>query len=83
MGNAIFEQYGYESARDLMTDLARDISDGGDLIAVNKPARTSIKQIGWRFDGGYWLITYRRKRVVSLDYLDSDVELLYLMGGGR
>ena len=80
MGNSIYEQYGYASARDLMTELARDISDGGDLIAVTKYERSHIKQVGWRFDGGYWMITYRRGRVISLLYFDTDVELLYVMG---
>lgn len=80
MGNAIFEQYGYASARDLMTELARDISDGGDLIAVERFPRSSIKIVGWKFDGGYWAITYRSKRVESIDYCDTCDELIYMMG---
>lgn len=81
MGNAIFEQYGYKSARDLLTELARDISDGGDLLAVKRPTGSTMKQLGYFFDGGYWLITYRRGRLVSIDYFDSNMELLFVMGG--
>lgn len=80
MGNAIYEQFGYASARDLMGELARDISDGGDLIAVNKYERSRIKQTGWHFDGGYWAITYKSGRVVSIDYCETSDELIYLMG---
>ena len=80
MGNAIFEQYGYKSAWDLMTDLAHDITDGGDLLAVRKPTGSTMKQFGYSFDGGYWLITYRRGRLVSIDYFDTNVELLFVMG---
>ena len=80
MGNSIFEQFGYASARDLMTELARDISDGGDLIAVERFPRSSIKVVGRKFDGGYWAITYKRGRVVSIDYCESSDELIYLMG---
>lgn len=80
MGNAMFEQYGYKSARDLMTELARDIADGGDLIAVKKPTHTTLKQAGYHFDGGYWVITYRRGRVVSLDYFGTVGEMIFVMG---
>ncbi len=80
MGNAIFEQYGYKSARDLMTELARDIEYGGDLIATKKPARTTVKQSGYRFDNGYWVITYRRGRVTSIDYFDTMGEMIFVMG---
>ncbi|MEE6207198.1 MAG: hypothetical protein VZR95_03995 [Alphaproteobacteria bacterium] len=73
MSNSMFEQYGYKSARDLMTDLARDIRDGGEIIFVRKPSGTCKIEWCYTFDGGYWLITYRRGRVVSLDYLD-DIE---------
>lgn len=81
MINAMFEQFGYKSARDLLLELSRDIRDGGDLLAVNAPARTNIKQFGYLYDGGYWLITYRNGRVVSLDYLDTWEELSRLMWG--
>ena len=81
MSNAIFEQYGYKSARDLLTELARDISDGGDLLFVKKPANTTIKQYAYHFDGGYWLITYRRGRLSSVDYFDNEWEMEFVMGG--
>lgn len=80
MSNAIFEQYGYKSARDFLTDLARDIEDGGDLLAVKRPTHSTMKQIGYKFDGGYWLVTYRRGRLVSVDYFDTNMELLFVMG---
>lgn len=80
MSNAIFEQYGYASARDLMTELARDISDGGDLIFVERFSRSDIKFVGWHFDGGYWAITYKSGSVVSIDYCKSLDELSYIMG---
>ena len=80
MSNAMYEQYGYKSARDLLTELARDITDGGDLLAVKKPHGTTIKQVGYSFDGGYWLITYRRGRLSSVDYFDSDWEMEFVMG---
>lgn len=80
MSNAIFEQYGYKSARDLMSDLAHDITDGGDLLAVKKPTHTTMKQVGYKFDGGYWVITYRHGRVASIDYFSSDCKMLFVMG---
>lgn len=80
MSNSMFEQYGYKSARDLMADLARDISDGGELIAVTKNADSTVKQFGYRFDGGYWRIIYRNGSVSTIDCYDSDVELLFVMG---
>ena len=80
MSNAIFEQYGYKSVRDFLTDLARDIEDGGDLLAVKRPTQSTMKLFGYRFDGGYWLVTYRRGRLVSIDYFDTNVELLFVMG---
>lgn len=81
MSNAIFEQYGYKSARDLLTEVARDILDGGDLLFVRKPHGTTIKQLGYSFEGGYWLITYRRGRLSSVDYFDNERELKIVMGG--
>ena len=80
MSNAIYEQYGYASARHLMTELARDISDGGDLIVVERFPRSNIKFVGWKFDGGYWAITYKSGRVVSIDYCETSDELNYIMG---
>lgn len=74
MTNAIFEQYGYKSARDLLTEVARDISDGGDLLFVKKPQGTTIKQLG------YWAITYKSGRVVAIDYCETSDELNYIMG---
>ena len=80
MGNAIFEQYGYKSARDVMTELARDISDGGDLIAVKKPERSTAESRAYKYDGGYWLIMYRRGCASSIDYFENVVGLLFVMG---
>ena len=80
MSNAIYEQFGYASARDLMTELARDISDGGDLIAVVKSPRSQVKECGWKFDGGYWYIMYGHGRVVTISYCDTVEELIDLMG---
>lgn len=80
MTNAMFEQFGYKSARDLMTDLAHDIIDGGDLVKVKNPEGTRVKSCAYKFDGGYWLITYRRGRIVSLDYFDALYELMFVMG---
>jgi hypothetical protein len=80
MGNAIFEQYGYKSAYDLMTDLSRDITDGGDLLAVRTPKGSTLKQVGYAFDGGYWLVTYRRGRVTSIGCFKNDWEMLFVMG---
>ena len=80
MGNAIFEQYGYKSARDLMTELARDIADGGELLFVSKPAHTHTVQYGYCFDNGYWHLMFRRGRLISLDYCDTIDELEYIMG---
>ena len=80
MRNAIFEQYGYKSARDLMVELERDITDGGDLLAVKRLTGSTMKQVGYAFDGGFWLITYRRGRLVSIDYFDTNFELLFVMG---
>lgn len=69
MSDSMFEQYGYKSARDLMTDLARDIRDGGKIILVsNKTERV------YKFDGEFWLITYRDGRVISLDCLERNVK---------
>ena len=80
MSNAIFEQYGYNSAYELMLDLARDISDEGELIAVKEPKGTRFKSKAYKFDGGYWLVTYRRGRLSSIDYFNDLYELLFVMG---
>lgn len=79
MSNATFEQYGYNSAYELMYDLARDILDGGELIAVQEPKGTSIKIKAYKFDGGYWLVTYRRGCLSSIDYFNTLYELLFVM----
>ena len=80
MGNAIFEQYGYNSARDLMTDLARDISDGGELLFANNPKHSALIEYGYKFDGGYWHLIYRHDRIVSIDYCARRWDLMYIMG---
>ena len=80
MGNAIFEQYGYKSARDLLTELARDISDGGELLFVNTPKHSNLKEFGYEYDGGYWHVIYRHGRVVSIDYCERRWDLMYIMG---
>ncbi len=81
MSNSMYEQYGYKSARDLMTDLARDISDG-DMIRIIRLTPETI-MYGYRFDGGYWSIIYHHQnrcwRVASIDYHDTEEELNSLM----
>jgi len=80
MGNAIFEQYGYKSARDVMIELARDISDGGELIAVTKHERSNAESRAYKYDGGYWLIMYRRGCASSIDYFENELGLFFVMG---
>lgn len=71
MSNSTFEQFGYKSAHDLMNDLARDITDGGELIAIIKPTGRDTKMVGVKFEGSYWIIIYHGERVSLIDYKNT------------